>query len=77
VIGSAINFVLWALIVFVILFFGLFMTQMGDCPENVIDPSFGSACTTQKHFWGWGLLIVGAAAWMTGIHFIFRRRDAD
>jgi hypothetical protein len=75
VIARTVKFVLWTTVVFFVLTFLLFMTQMGDCPEKVIDPSYGNACTTQKHLWGWGLLIVAAAAWVIGGYFILRRRD--
>ena len=76
-IGQAVKFVLWTIVVFVVLLFLLFMTQMGDCPEQVIDRSIGTACSTQKHLWGWGLLIVAAVAWVAGMFFIFRHRDDD
>jgi len=75
VIVRAAKFVLWTLVVFVTLAFFLFMTQIGDCPEKVVDPSLGGGCTTQKHLWGWGLLIAGGAAWILGGYFIFRRRE--
>ena len=76
-IARTVKFVLWTALIVVALMFFLFMTQMGDCPEKVIDPSIGNSCTTQKHLWGWGLLIVGAAAWVIGGYFILRRRDLD
>ena len=70
-----VKFVLWTAIVLVTMMFFAFMTQMGDCPEKVIDPSIGNACTTEKDIWGWGILIVGTAAWVIGGYFIFRQRD--
>jgi hypothetical protein len=75
VIDRTVKFVLWTAVVVAPLMFLLFMTQLGDCPEKIIDPPFENACSMQKLFWGWGLLIAAAAAWMIGDYFILRRRD--